>query len=559
MSSLLTDLDEQQVEAATSFGQPVVVRAGAGTGKTRAITHRIAYGVETGDYSPSRVLAITFTAKAAGELKQRLSGLGVTQASARTIHSAALSQLGYFWPGLTDSSAPNVLPSKASTLAEAAVAAKISLSTSAARDLAVEIEWRKVRMLSIEQYGQLIADGRRSIGFGPSLEQVLDLMLRYEQAKDGRRQIDFEDVLMLCAGMLADEPRVAAQVREQFRHFVVDEFQDISPLQYELIKLWLGQRRDICVVGDSSQTIYSFAGASRNFLEQFERDFPDAVEVQLQTNYRSTQQIVGVANQLMQRELGALHLNALREGKQPEYWVAQDEADQAQRVAADVQRKIQAGASPSSIAVLYRLNSQSAALEEAFASLGISVKLRGGVEFFDRAEIKQAMMALHAEGVAKATGSRALVQVVADVLASVGYTQDAPEGSGAMRERWENLSVLARLADDAPKGTTVAEFVTSLRMRAEAGHDPDERGVTLATIHAAKGLEWDSVYVVGATEGLLPMRGSDEVIEEERRLFYVAVTRARHELVVVHAGGRGSRAPAPSRFVQACGIDSSGA
>lgn len=557
MSELLAQLDPQQRQAATEFGRPVVIRAGAGTGKTRAITYRIAHGVATGNYSPGSILAITFTNKAAAELKQRLAALGVPQASARTIHSAALSQIGYFWPSLTESSAPAVLPSKSGTLTEAATKNRIRLSPTVARDLAAEIEWRKVRMLSIDQYVATIESGKRTIELGIPLDQIAQMMTTYEEVKDGRRQIDFEDVLLLCTGMLADEPRVAAEVREQFRHFLVDEFQDISPLQYELIRQWLGPRKDICVVGDSAQTIYSFAGASRSFLEQFSQDFPDSVEIELRTNYRSTRAIVASANQLMRNERGAIELDSDRDGPSPQFWLTDSEAQQASRVAEAIHDRIGRGASPASIAVLYRMNSQSAALEEALSARGIALKLRGGVEFFDRPEIRQVMMALHAESISRQDANRPLVQVVADVLSSAGFTREPPEGSGALRDRWENLAVFARLADETDPSTSLPDFVSSLRYRAEAGHDPDDRAVTLSTIHAAKGLEWETVFVVGATEGVLPLAGSDLHVEEERRLFYVAITRARHELVVVHANGRQARQSIPSRFVTESGIHSS--
>ncbi|MDQ1572569.1 MAG: ATP-dependent helicase UvrD/PcrA, partial [Actinomycetota bacterium] len=241
---LLAGLDEQQREAAEALLGPVVLLAGAGTGKTRAITHRIAYGVATGVYSPGRVMALTFTARAAGELRSRLRALGASGVSARTFHASALSQLGFFWPQVVGGSTPRLLESKGRVISQAAESLKLKLDTATLRDTAAEIEWRKVSRLSVEQY----ATARRPLPPSLTVEKITDLQRAYEAMKDERRQMDFEDVLLATAGMIESEPRVAQQVREQYRFFVVDEYQDVSPLQQELLGLWLGERNDVCVV-----------------------------------------------------------------------------------------------------------------------------------------------------------------------------------------------------------------------------------------------------------------------------------------------------------------------
>lgn len=558
---LLDPLDAEQREVATTFGVPVSVHAGAGTGKTRALTHRIAYGVREGHYSPARVMALTFTSRSAGELRGRLSALGVAEVTARTIHSAALSQIGYFWPTLTESTAPSVLSSKSRTLSDAALKLKISLDAATARDLAAEIEWRKVQQRSWDHYVQALDSGERSAPGRLSQAQSLALMQAYEKLKDERRQIDFEDVLVLCAGMLYDEPTVLDAVREQYRHFLVDEFQDLSPIQFELLRLWLGERQDLCVVGDPNQSIFSFAGASARFLLDFPRYFDNTVEIQLQHNYRSSPEIVETANALMRGREGSLRLIATaEEGPKPQLWIATDDRDEAVQVARDIALRVAAGIDPSTIAVLYRINAQSALLETALAEARVSYRVRGATSFFERPEVKQALMSLRGEAIATTATKRPLFQTVSDVLRSLGWTHTAPDSTGAVRERWESLNALAGLADSAPPGTTLREFTDQLKERAAMGHEVSVAAVTLATIHSAKGLEWDVVYVIGASEGLLPFGTSprQENVDEERRLMYVALTRARRVLVVSHSKQGERLAREPSRFLSEIGTRTSG-
>lgn len=397
----LDGLDDAQREAASTLRGPVCVLAGAGTGKTRVITHRIAHGVDTGAYSPTRVMAVTFTAKAAGEMRGRLRALGVAGVAARTFHAAALAQLNHFWPQVAGDVAPTILSGKVKMLGQAADGLGLRLDGATLRDVAARIEWRKVTLRSIEQAAR---DRPDAVG-GVGIQALVDLQHAYEKLKDERRQLDFEDVLLACAGMLEAEPRVAAQVREQYRHFTVDEYQDVSPLQNRLLELWLGDRRDLCVVGDASQTIYSFAGADPRYLLGFGDRYADATVVRLERNYRSDPGILDVANELMRGRPGALRLHSDAEPTAaPEVTAYPDDVAEARGVAARIAGLLAAGEDPGDIAVLYRANAQSAELLAALAARGIPASVLGGTRFFDLPEVRQALLALRGASVAPTEG-----------------------------------------------------------------------------------------------------------------------------------------------------------
>lgn len=532
---LLEGLDDQQREAAETLLGPVCMLAGAGTGKTRAITHRIAYGVATGVYPPGRVMALTFTSRAAGELRSRLRALGTPGVAARTFHASALSQLNYFWPQVVGGTMPRLIEGKARMLAHAADSLRLKLDTATLRDAAAEVEWRKVSRLSIDDY----ARSGRVMPPTLTLERSVDLQRAYEALKDERRQLDFEDVLLAAAGMLELEPAVAQQVREQYRFFVVDEYQDVSPLQHDLLQLWLGERNDLCVVGDASQTIYSFAGATPDYLLGFGAEHEDAVVVRLEQNYRSTPAIVDAANRLMRGRAGALSLQAVatQTGEAPTVIAARDDSGEARSIATAIAAQIAAGVPADEIAVLYRINVQSAAIERALDDAGVSFVLRGATRFFELPEVSQALMLLSGAAVTTAA-NEPLFKTVSDVLRSLGWTQEGPEVRGAVRDRWESLNALMGLAEEAPAGTSLRAFVDDLNERKSSQHDPTRNAVTLSTIHAAKGLEWRSVYLAGLSEGLLPISyaRTDEAIDEERRLLYVGVTRARETLTLSWSG-----------------------
>lgn len=531
---------------------PVLLLAGAGTGKTTAITHRIAYGVATGVYPPSRVMALTFTSRSAAELRARLKRLGTTGVSARTFHASALAQLNFFWPQAIGGTMPRILDSKGRLLAHAAETLKLKLDTATLRDLAAEVEWRKVSRLSYDEY----ARAGRPVPPSIDVEKMVALHRAYEDVKDERRQLDFEDVLLATAGMIETEPRIAQQVREQYRFFVVDEFQDVSPLQHYLLQLWIGDRQDLCVVGDASQTIYSFAGASSRYLLSFASSYPEATVVRLERNYRSSAPIVETANRLMRGRPGALALQAApqdasRERAEPTISSYGSDSAEARAVARGIEGRIAAGARPQDIAVLYRINVQAVAIEAALSTLGIPAQLKGATRFFELAEVKQAIMML--KGATVAGVGEPLFKTVSDVLRSLGWTQQAPDARGAVRDRWETLNTIMTLAEEGPRGATLKSFVEDLAERAAAQNDPTMKAVTLATLHAAKGLEWDTVYLVGLSEGLVPITYArdDAAIEEERRLLYVGVTRARERLHLSWAESQQQRGGErrPSRFL----------
>ena len=296
-AAILEALDEDQRAVALATRGPVCVIAGAGTGKTRAITHRIAYAAAIGTMDPQKILALTFTARAAGEMRARLRNLGVPTVAARTVHSAALKQLLFFWPTVFGGRTPDLITSKGSFLAEsvrrANLTSEISLQNrDLMRDIATEIEWAKVSQVAPEDFIDEIS--KRLVKPRVNPEQLVQLYTAYESIKKQELAIDFEDVLLLTAAMLEEEREVRERVQDQYRYFTVDEYQDISPVQQRLINAWLGSRSDICVVGDPAQTIYSFAGATPVFLNTFTQRFPDAEVIRLTTGYRSTPEILSL-------------------------------------------------------------------------------------------------------------------------------------------------------------------------------------------------------------------------------------------------------------------------
>jgi DNA helicase-2/ATP-dependent DNA helicase PcrA len=555
---LLESLDPEQREVATALHGPVCVLAGAGTGKTRAITSRIAYGVHSGVYVPQRVLAVTFTARAAGEMRTRLRDLGAVGVQARTFHAAALRQLRYFWPRHVGGELPSLVDHKAGLVAESAGRLRLATDRATVRDLASEIEWVKVTMTDHEEYAVAAAKAGRVAPAGLDAATVTRLLSTYDQVKRDRGVIDFEDVLLYMVGLLAEHRQVSQAVRDQYHHLVVDEFQDVSPLQQALLDQWLGGRDEVCVVGDPNQTIYTFAGASPEFLIDFPQRHPDATVVRLVRDYRSTPQVVTLANRLLAaapRRTGH-ELVAMRPaGPEAELREHPDEAAEADWVAGRAAELVRDGLPPSEIAVLFRTNGQSETYEQALSDAGVPYLLRGGERFFDRAEVREARLLLR--GAARSADTDELASTVRAVLSGNGWTSEPPAGGGAIRERWESLAALARLADDlatADPALTLRDFVAELDERADAQHAPTVEGVTLASLHAAKGLEWDAVFIVGATDGMIPITYADtpEAVEEERRLLYVGVTRARLRLTITWAtarapGGRGSRRP--SRFL----------
>ncbi|MGJ7441940.1 UvrD-helicase domain-containing protein [Aquipuribacter sp. MA13-6] len=612
--ALLAPLDDEQRAVAEAVRGPVCVVAGAGTGKTRAITHRIAHAVAVGATAEDHVLAVTFTARAAGEMRERLRALGVGRATARTFHAAALRMLQHFWPTVVGGGAPSLLEHKAAVVGEAAARLGVRVDRTTVRDLSAELEWAKVGLLTPASYpGAAAAAGRGDVaGLDPSL--VARLIEAYEDAKTARGVMDFEDVLLLTTAMLREREDVARQVRSRYRWFTVDEYQDVSAAQQQLLDAWVGERDDVCVVGDPNQTIYTFAGADASLLGGFASRHPGATVVQLVRNYRSRPAVVELGNGVLEgagatpgagragavggatAPSGTVRLRAVRPAADdpggaapgaatsaagtdlgpPTFSEHDDDVAEAEAVAARVSALLGEGTAAADVAILVRTNGQLEVVEEALGAAGVPYLVRGGERFFARREVREAVVLLR--GAAKGAHDRtdgptadpdgrgtapaeasALADRVADVLSGAGWSPEPPSGRGQVRDRWESL---AALVDHARRLTTqrpdadLPDLVADLEARAAQQHAPVLDGVTLATMHAAKGLEWDVVMLPGLSEGLVPisLATTPAALEEERRLLYVGVTRARE---VVHLswararnpGSRGARRP--SRFLDA--------
>ena len=545
---LLSNLDDEQRLAAESLVGPTCILAGAGTGKTRTITHRIAYGIAKGYYAANRVLALTYTNRAAGELRSRLRALGAAGVQVKTFHAAALSQLEFFWPQFAGVPAPQVLESKGKLIGQAATELGIKLDTAALRDVAAEIEWRKYSMLSIEQYAELVAK-RPRVG-SLTAEQNLALQEQYELSKVRSQRLDWEDVLILTLGMLRAEPLALSHVQQQYRFFTVDEYQDISPLQHELLDAWMGDHTDLCVVGDPNQTIYSFTGATSDFLRNFATRYEDAKVMQLTQNYRSTQKIVSAANRVVAESNPVDALTSQGEvGDEVRVLQFAHITDEAKEVALAVKEQLAAGVKPNEIAVLYRVNGQSEVFEAALADQKVDYQLRGGERFFNRPEIARAMTALRAESNSASREDKSTFELVTDVCRSLGWTAREPDAAGAERDRWESLSALIAMLAEMPEGSSLAQFAAELDERKRSQHEPVKPAVTLST----KGLEWSHVFIVGVTEGYLPIAyaGTAAEIAEEKRLFYVAITRAKRKLSISWSkrDNNSGREREPSRFL----------
>jgi len=544
--ALLAGLDPEQRHVALAARGPVCVLAGAGTGKTRAITYRIAYAALSGTVDPAHVLALTFTVRAAGELRGRLRQLGVGQVRASTFHAAALRQLNYFWPRVVGGRPPQLIDSKAGLVREAAKRARVRLdgTPGALADTAAEIEWAKVIQVRPDGYPAAAAAAGRSAVAGA--DNLAAVFAAYEELRRERHLIDFESVLELTAAILIDSRVAAGQVHDIFRHFVVDEYQDVNPLQKLLLEAWLGDRDDLCVVGDPNQVIYSFTGATSTYLTGFTAEFPAATMVRLVRDYRSTPQVVAVANQLVR---SASPLAAQRPpGPRPVLIEYPDDAAEAAGLAHRVRTLMTAGVPAREIAILVRVNADTERFELALAEAGLPYVIRGAERFYDRPVVRQALVLLRgaARGETAGDSSDSLPDSVRHVLTGIGLTPRPPSalrGAASVRENWESLAAIAQLADDmhaAGPEATLADFSAELTMRADLGQAPAVDGVTLASMHAAKGLEWDAVLLPGLVEGLMPIvhARTAEALEEERRLLYVAVTRAREHLCLSWSSAR---------------------
>ncbi|MEY4657759.1 MAG: hypothetical protein RL466_572 [Actinomycetota bacterium] len=539
---ILSALDPDQRTVALATRGPVCVIAGAGTGKTRAITHRIAYAAAIGTMDPAKVLALTFTAKAAGEMRTRLRALGVPTVAARTIHSAALKQLLYFWPTVFGGRTPDLMTTKTGFLTEAINRAGLSETLKATnrelmRDIASEIEWAKVSQVAPPDFLDEISKRTQKPRVLP--EQLVQVYTAYESIKKEELAIDFEDVLLLCAAMLEEERDVRERVQDQYRYFTIDEYQDISPIQQRLINAWLGTRKDICVVGDPAQTIYSFAGATPVFLNTFTQRFPEAQVIRLSTGYRSTPEITFAANALLRHgQMGQELVAQNGHGSKPTVSSYTDEESEIAGVMSDITALLAQGTAPQEIAILARTNAQLKVAEKQMLKLNLPYQLRSTERFFERKEIRDFIKEVRKASVIPAEGQGWIDELRS--LAQPYLTGETIDGIAAL------LHLARELDSDAsftPK--TLRGYLREVEDRVQQNNPPTMPVVTLATLHAAKGLEWERVFLIGASDGQLPV--ADASLDEERRLFYVGITRAKSDLHISY-----KRSPSP--FLRESGL-----
>lgn len=549
--TLLADLDPAQREAVTTVRGPLCILAGAGTGKTRVISRRVAYALATDAVRPTDVLVVTFTDKAATEMRERLAVLGHRGVAASTFHAAALRQLRHFWPLVHGREPPDVLGAKVPLLAPLAASLPGGYRYLAVRDLAAEIEWAKARRITPAAYlDRTAAEGHA----GPlPADLMAGLYRRYESALERAGRIDFEDMLAKTVELLETEEAVAREVRDRYSWFSVDEYQDTNPLQQALLDGWLGGRDDLAVVGDEDQTIYTFTGASSAYLTGFAERYPVARVVRLESNFRSTPQVLSLANRVLaagraasgERRPGVAPRPAKRlvatlaAGPEPHVGGFDDDDAELAAVVAAIRRLAAGGVAHGEMAILVRTNAQLPALEAGLGAAGIPFHVRGE-RFFARPEVRRALRV--AAGLAAGSGDRRAAEpagLTAGLAAAfereLGVRRsEAPEGATAV-ERHAAVVTLLEMADDlaaADPAADVAAFLAEIERRAAAEAGGLASGVELLTYHRAKGLEWDAVFLPALEDGTLPIRQATEPDEraEERRLLYVGITRARRHL-----------------------------
>jgi DNA helicase-2/ATP-dependent DNA helicase PcrA len=543
---ILEGLNPEQLRAATATGGPVAILAGAGTGKTTTITRRVAYQVATEAFPAQAILAVTFTEKAASELRSRLARLGVTGVEARTFHAAALSQLGRMWSRHTGRELPEILPAKAPLIASLANALPPPHKFLPRSELAGEIEWAKNRTVEPDRYLDALERAAHDPPIPPEL--MLRVFDGYERRKERARRIDFEDVLRLAGRLFEERPDAAEEIRRRFHAFTVDEYQDVNLLQQTLLDAWLGGRNEVCVVGDDYQSIYTFTGATPEYLLAFERRHPEATVVRLERNYRSSPQVLTVANALA-ASMGGVRkeLRATRpDGPSPTArWFPDTEAEVAFVVAAT--RELSAAGTPlEEIAILSRINARSEPFEEAFADARIPYQVRDGA-FLRRPGPRSVLGALRrADGPA--------ISAVERVTDELGFAPDAEPDADEEATRQADLGRMRSLAaefEQAQSGADVAAFVGELGRRFST--EESGRGVNLLTYHRSKGLEFDAVFLPRLLDGELPYRSKRgrADTDEERRLLYVGLTRARRDLYLSWVRDGRTR---PSPFLREIGV-----
>ncbi len=539
----LADLDEEQRAAASAIRGPVLIVAGAGTGKTRTITHRIAHALENGVAEPSRTLALTFTARAAAELRLRLATLGFPGVQAHTFHSSAWRQLQFFWNEAIGGKPFRILSQKSDVITAALSTVGRSKSGLSIREIATEIEWAKGQEIAPEDYARVAQERARIAPQGLTLQEIAEVYRGYDGLKHEQGQLDFEDILLLLVGILEEQNSIIDRVRSQYRYFTVDEYQDVSPLQDRLLNLWLGNRKEICVVGDPDQSIFSFAGSSNHYIHGFTKRYPDAQVFRLDRNYRSTSQIVNIANKVMDREL----ISARGKGETNVRLTSHsNEAVESEKIVARITELIKSGVDSRDIAVLFRRNDQLQDFAQILSSVGIPVNIvgynQGQRPFFYDGKIKEAIRLIRGAAIANESSLEGidLVGQVIAILSAIGWHPDRTTGDDA---RLRLMEFVAELQERLP-AATLRDLINEFDERERSNVEPEVIGVVLTSIHSAKGLEWNHVFIPRLREGVLPISyamTSDELMAEERRLFYVAVTRAKDSLSLSFAGGDSSR------------------
>ena len=437
--AILDGLDDAQRMAATAVRGPVRIIAGAGAGKTRTVTRRIAYACATKAWDPRATLAVTFSVKAAAEMRNRLSQLDVaSDVKAATFHSAALHQLRLIWPDVCEGPMPFISRNPREIVEHSLRRVTTQqVDDDTVRNLQAEINWCKISLIAPEDYERVCAAIHHQPPAGLEPSQFVDVYKAYETEKPIANEIDFDDILLITCHLIESDEDVAASIRSGITWLTVDEYQDVSPLQHRLLTRWLGDNRNICVVGDPAQTIYSFAGASSYNLLNFASEFgPLTADVRLNNDYRSTPQIVNYANRVLEaspQRADYLKLNSKRDpGRRVSQTIYNSDLEEARGVAARIRRLVDEGASPGDCAILTRVNAQQKILCRALGEQHLRYRVK--------------------------------------------------RDSG-----WQNSA----LADDAQ---------TRLAMLEALGAGGDVKGVTISTIHASKGLEFKHVFLIGCSE-----------------------------------------------------------
>jgi DNA helicase II / ATP-dependent DNA helicase PcrA len=528
-------LNPEQRRAVETVRGPVCILAGAGSGKTTTITRRIANQVAAEAFPATAILAVTFTDKAATEMRMRLEALGITGVRASTFHSAALAQLRYF----RSAELGRILASKALLLRHIGNTLPRPYRYRPAGDLATEIEWAKNRRLTPADYRRAL-DAHEP----PIPPDVMTRVFRdYERRKAEAGWLDFEDLLELAIRLYDDDPNALAEVRDRYRAFTVDEYQDVNLLQQTLLDHWLGGNDELCAVGDDYQAIYAFTGATPEYLLGMPERFPHATVVKLEANYRSSPEVLAAANRLVPKLGGAEKVLRTTRSNGPEPLLRgfADDADEAGFLIARMRGLHEEGVAYEEMALLVRTNARAADFEEALADAELPFQ---GAALLARDGARQLLKGLRRSG----GGSPAAA--VRRVAREQGLVEPPPERLGEREmTRQNDLARLVRLAEEFDDGTkSISDFVAYLQERFGTG--AETHGVHLLTLHRAKGLEFDAVFLPRLEERELPWklaRGREQV-DEERRLFYVGMTRARLHLTITWTGR-------PSRFLADLGVD----